>query len=53
MIACSIGALANVGIANFLFQNRTQWVIAAIAGILVSVVWNYAITKLYTWRKKG
>jgi dolichol-phosphate mannosyltransferase len=53
MIACSIGALANIGIANFLFQNRTQWVIAAIAGILVSVVWNYAITKLYTWRKKA
>jgi dolichol-phosphate mannosyltransferase len=52
MTACSIGALANIGIATFLFRNRTQWIIAAIAGILVSVVWNYAITKLYTWRKK-
>lgn len=52
MLTCSVGALANIGIATFLFSNRTQWIIAAIAGILVGVVWNYAITRLYTWRKK-
>jgi dolichol-phosphate mannosyltransferase len=52
MLTCSVGALANIGIATFLFANRTQWIIAAIAGILVGVVWNYAITQLYTWRKK-
>jgi dolichol-phosphate mannosyltransferase len=49
MIACSIGALANVGIASYLFENRTQWVIAALAGVLVGAVWNYAVTQLYTW----
>jgi dolichol-phosphate mannosyltransferase len=51
MIACSIGALANVGIATYLFGNRTQWVLAALAGVLVGSVWNYAVTQIYTWGK--
>lgn len=53
MIACSIGALANVGIATYLFENRTQWVLAALAGVLVGAVWNFAVTQIYTWGKVG
>jgi dolichol-phosphate mannosyltransferase len=53
MIACSIGALANVGIATYLFEGRTQWMLAALAGVLVGAVWNYALTKIYTWGKKN
>lgn len=52
VVACSIGAVANIGIATYLFRNRTEWVLAALAGILVGVVWNYAVTQLYTWGKK-
>ncbi len=52
MIACSIGALANVGIATYLFGNRTQWMVAALAGVLVGSVWNYAVTQIYTWGKR-
>lgn len=51
MIACSIGALANVGIATYLFDNRAQWMLAALAGVLVGSVWNYAVTQIYTWGK--
>ena len=51
MITCSLGALANVGIANYLFENRTQWMLAALAGVLVGAVWNYAVTQIYTWGK--
>jgi len=50
-IACSVGALANVGIAAYLFERNTFWVASAIAGILVGAVWNYAVTAVYTWRK--
>ena len=49
-VACSVGAIANVGIASYLFQSNTAWVLAALAGILVGVVWNYAVTALYTWK---
>lgn len=51
MIACSIGAIANVGIATYLFENRAQWMLAGLAGVLVGAVWNYAVTQLYTWGK--
>ena len=53
MAACSIGALANVGIATYLFVNKTQWLLAALAGVMVGAVWNYAVTQLYTWSKKS
>lgn len=52
MICCSIGALSNVGIATYLFRSsQTQWFLAAITGVVVGAVWNYAITQLYTWKK--
>jgi len=53
VLACSIGAVANVGIATYLFQAESYWVISAFSGILVGAVWNYAITAVYTWRHKA
>ena len=50
-MACSIGALANIGIAAHLFEKGIAWMLAALAGILVSAVWNYAMTMVYTWKK--
>jgi dolichol-phosphate mannosyltransferase len=47
--ACSIGAIANVGVANYLFLGDTQWALAALAGVAVGAVWNYAVTQIYTW----
>jgi dolichol-phosphate mannosyltransferase len=47
---CSVGALANVGVATYLFQAPFSWWIAGIAGVLVGVVWNYVATALFTWR---
>lgn len=53
MLACSVGAAANVGVANYLFQGDTQWALAAIAGVIIGATWNYAVTQLYTWKKSG
>lgn len=50
-LACSVGAFANVGIAAYLFERQTFWVVSALAGVLVGAVWNYAVTSVYTWRK--
>ncbi len=51
-LACGIGAFANVGIATYLFsKNEAIWILAALSGILVGAVWNYAITMVYTWQK--
>ncbi|WP_296745902.1 glycosyltransferase family 2 protein [Mesorhizobium sp.] len=51
MLVCSVGAFANVGIANYLFANdHYRWWSAGLAGILLGAVWNYAATSVFTWR---
>jgi dolichol-phosphate mannosyltransferase len=52
VLACSVGALANVGIAQYLFERDSFWLSSAVAGILVGAVWNYAVTAIYTWKSK-
>lgn len=53
MLVCGVGAIANVGIAEFLFQHRQGWVPAALGGILVGAVWNFATSSFYTWGKRA
>jgi dolichol-phosphate mannosyltransferase len=53
VVVCSVGALANVGVASYLFRWRAAWIPAALAGILVSAVWNYVATSIFTWAKPG
>jgi dolichol-phosphate mannosyltransferase len=51
VLICSIGAVANVGLASFLFGNgRSSWWLAGIAGAAMSSVWNYAVSAVFTWR---
>jgi dolichol-phosphate mannosyltransferase len=52
-LICSIGAVANVGIATALFADHAIWWVAGLAGAAMSVVWNYALTSALTWRKGG
>jgi dolichol-phosphate mannosyltransferase len=47
--ASGVGALANVGIASYLFERDQFWLVSALAGIVVGAVWNYAVTAVYTW----
>lgn len=51
MLACSIGALGNIGVSSYLFKHGTVWVVAALAGIMVGSIWNYVVTAVYTWNK--
>jgi len=49
-LACSVGAIANVGVADFLHDARAgAWVLPALAGIAVSAVWNYALSSRFVW----
>jgi dolichol-phosphate mannosyltransferase len=52
-LICSFGAIANVGIATLLFaQQHSYWWVAGIAGAAMSLVWNYAVTSVLTWRSR-
>jgi dolichol-phosphate mannosyltransferase len=49
VLACSIGGFANLGVASTVYGLGRGWFPAAIAGILIGAVWNYAITMMLTW----
>ncbi|MET0546873.1 MAG: glycosyltransferase family 2 protein [Caulobacterales bacterium] len=49
---CSVGAVANVGIANYMFTERYSWWLAGVAGVLVGAVWNFAASSIFTWKTK-
>ena len=48
-LVCLIGALGNVGIANWLFEHDNFWVVSALAGIAITTVWTYAMSSIFTW----
>lgn len=50
--ACSLGALANVGIGSMLFAEAWSWWVSGLAGAAVGSVWNYAATSWLTWRRR-
>jgi dolichol-phosphate mannosyltransferase len=49
-VVCSLGALANIGVAAYAFSQNAQWAVSAAAGIVVGTLWNYLATARYTWR---
>ena len=49
-VVCSVGLVANVGIAAFVHDARNGTAAsAALIGILVGAVWNYALSSKFTW----
>lgn len=51
-LVCSVGLLANVGVAATVFDQEPIWWLAGIAGALMGVVWNYGVSSLFVWRAK-
>jgi dolichol-phosphate mannosyltransferase len=53
-VVCAAGAVANVGAGKLLYDEGFAWWIAGgIVGPLVSAVWNYAVSGVFTWRRKA
>lgn len=50
-LVCGFGALTNLGIARWLFVHHNFWAVSALAGILVTTVWNYAMSAVFTWKR--
>lgn len=49
---CSIGAVANVGIATVIYAEQPIWWLAGLAGAVVGAVWNYALSAFFTWKRR-
>lgn len=52
MLVCSIGALANVGIARDVYALSGSWLLAGTAGAGVGALINYTLTSVFTWRRR-
>jgi dolichol-phosphate mannosyltransferase len=50
-VLCSLGVVANVGVASMLHQGYPGLValLPAAAGAFVTVVWNYVATHVFVW----
>jgi dolichol-phosphate mannosyltransferase len=48
-LACAIGYFANVAVATMLNDNGIHWYVAAIIGVTVASVWNYALSSRFVW----
>ena len=52
MLVCGIGAIANIGIAQALYESRATWTVAGSIGAVIGVVWNYAVSATLVWRTR-
>ena len=48
-LTCSVGAFANVAAAAKLEAMGFRWWIAALVGIALASVWNYALSSRFVW----
>ncbi len=51
-LACSIGAVINVQIAQLARSVGVPWLIAGAIGLAIGAVWNYGMTSFLTWRSR-
>ena len=49
---CSIGAIANVGVAALAIRNVDSWALAGLAGALMGAVFNFAMASSLVWRRR-
>jgi len=49
-VACTIGLLTNVRIADLLRSAHFSWYVAGFGGIVIGSVWNYWVTSIFVWR---
>ena len=54
-ILCAVGILGNIGVASIIHQRFAEvfYIVPAIAGALVTVVWNYVATNVFVWGRSS
>ena len=52
VLGCSVGALANIDVASWVYRSNQTWWAAGLSGAVLSVVWNYAVSTTLIWRPR-
>ncbi len=48
-LTCAVGGFANVAVATLLEGRGAHWALAALCGILIGSVWNFALSSRFVW----
>jgi dolichol-phosphate mannosyltransferase len=48
----AVGALTDVGLASQLYAGHEVWWVAGLAGAVMGVLWNYAMSSMFIWRTR-
>jgi dolichol-phosphate mannosyltransferase len=51
-LACSVGGLTSYAVATLTYERGLPWYLAAILGLMISSVWNYTVSSVFTWRTR-
>ncbi len=49
-VVCSLGAIANVAVANIIYSFIPLWIFASFVGSVMSSLWNFLSSRWLTWR---
>ena len=52
VVICSVGALANISVAELAMRNTQNWSLAGIAGALMGAVFNFGAASSIVWNRK-
>ncbi|WP_367160150.1 glycosyltransferase family 2 protein [Kozakia baliensis] len=47
---CSLGGIANIGVAQLVYDSAGHWTRSSAAGAVIGVVWNYVVASTLVWR---
>ena len=50
-VICSVGAIINLQLAEWLYEQGIFWLLAGLIGAMVGSVWNYGVSSTITWRR--
>ncbi|MEN7536096.1 glycosyltransferase family 2 protein [Aurantiacibacter flavus] len=52
ILVCSVGAIANLSVANFAQQEFGNWNVAGVLGALMGSVFNFGVSSTLVWNRR-
>jgi len=49
-VFCAAGAVTGTAVGDFLFRQAVPWWLAGLIGTLISALWNFSMTSMFTWK---